>query len=52
MLAGKLILMAKQLSLHLDNVAFKLVVNNGADAGQCVFHLHFHFLAGKTMSEF
>jgi histidine triad (HIT) family protein len=27
--------------------AFRLVVNNGADAGQTIFHLHLHILANK-----
>ncbi len=47
-LAGEMILMAKQLSKDLNgSQAFRLGVNSGADAGQKVFHLHFHFLAGK-----
>ncbi len=29
---------------------YRLVVNNGKDAGQTVFHLHIHFLAGRDLS--
>lgn len=25
---------------------YKIIINNGEKAGQCVFHLHIHFLAG------
>ncbi|HEY8386127.1 MAG TPA: histidine triad nucleotide-binding protein [Porticoccaceae bacterium] len=31
--------------------AFRLIVNNGAGAGQTVFHLHLHILGNKTMGE-
>ncbi len=29
---------------------FRIVVNSGAQAGQTVFHLHWHFLAGRQMN--
>jgi histidine triad (HIT) family protein len=28
---------------------YRVVVNNGADAGQSVFHLHYHLLGGRPM---
>ncbi len=28
---------------------FRVVINNGADAGQTVFHLHLHVLGGRAM---
>lgn len=31
--------------------AFRVVINNGEGAGQTVFHLHLHILAGKTFKE-
>lgn len=39
--AGKV---AKQLGI---GDAFRVVVNNGAGAGQSVFHLHLHILGGR-----
>lgn len=44
--------MARELSKKLSNADFRLIINNGSGAGQSVFHLHAHFLAGNTMSGF
>jgi histidine triad (HIT) family protein len=35
--------------LNLDNT-FRIVINNGAKAGQSVFHLHLHLLSGRSLS--
>ncbi len=49
-LAAHLLLVAKKIS-ELDQATqdFRLVVNNGAGAGQIIFHLHFHFLGGMQL---
>ena len=31
--------------------AFRVVISNGADAGQTVFHLHLHLLAGQRFRQ-
>lgn len=31
--------------------AFRVIMNNGANAGQTVFHLHFHIVAGANFGE-
>lgn len=52
-LAGNMFMMAQTLGKQLPNPqAFRVVINNGAAAGQQVFHVHMHFLAGSTISEF
>ncbi len=35
--------------LELDDT-FRIIVNNGAKAGQSVFHVHLHLLSGRTLT--
>ncbi len=45
--------MARKLSADNPDAAdYRLVLNNGFKAGQRVFHLHMHFLAGPQITEF
>lgn len=44
--------MIQKIGKSLPEQSFRLLVNNGASAGQSVFHLHIHMLGGKTMSGF
>lgn len=47
-LLGHLMLAAGKITRELKiDGAFRLVVNNGVEAGQSVFHLHMHILAGR-----
>ena len=41
--------MANQFNLVSNG--YRLLVNNGTDAGQTIFHLHFHLLGGHTLGE-
>lgn len=51
-LLGHLLLVAGKVSKQLGvDDAFRLVINNGAAAGQTVFHLHLHIIANKVFDE-
>ena len=51
-LLGHLLLVAGKISRQLGvDEAFRLIINNGAAAGQTVFHLHLHILANKSFDE-
>lgn len=51
-LLGHLMLKVGDIARHAGvDDAFRVIINNGANAGQTVFHLHLHILAGKTFSE-
>lgn len=50
-LLGELLLAAGEVARQagLDEGGYRLVINNGSGAGQTVFHLHIHLLAGRPM---
>ncbi len=51
-LAGKLLLaVAKAAKLCKVENAYRTIFNTGKGAGQSVFHIHAHILAGRDMSE-
>lgn len=48
-LMGKLILGAKKIADKNKWSDYRLVLNNGQEAGQSVFHIHLHLLSGRRM---
>lgn len=48
-LLGQLMLAVGEVAriLHVDEEGFRVIINNGRNAGQTVFHLHLHLLAGR-----
>jgi histidine triad (HIT) family protein len=48
-LLGHLMMVANRVAADAGLEDFRLVVNNGAGAGQAVFHLHLHVLGGRPL---
>ena len=48
---GQLLLVAAKLAQDegVANTGYRLIINNGREAGQEVFHVHLHLMAGRKM---
>jgi histidine triad (HIT) family protein len=47
---GHLLLTAQKVAAEAGlNNGYRVVINNGADGGQTVYHLHLHILGGRQM---
>jgi len=51
-LIGHLFFVAKKIAADrgLDVKGYRMVINNGAGAGQTVFHIHLHVLSGRRFA--
>ncbi len=49
-LLTEMVTVAQKLAVeHGIEEGYRLLVNNGRQAGQTIFHLHFHLIGGKTL---
>lgn len=47
---GDIAAVAQQLATQFDiESGYRLLTNNGASAGQTIFHLHFHLIGGRSL---
>jgi len=49
-LIGKVLRVGAELAAKNGAASFRLVANEGAEAGQTVFHFHLHVLGGRAMA--
>lgn len=49
-LIGKVMRLGAEIAKEQGITDFRYVVNNGAEAGQTVFHFHLHVLGGRAMN--
>ena len=49
-LLGHLLLVAAKVAKQEGLEAWRTVINNGAEAGQTVFHLHVHVIGGRALA--
>ncbi len=50
-LIGEIVQVAQALADEYNvEEGYRLLTNNGSDAGQTVFHLHFHLIGGRKLS--
>ena len=48
-LLGHLLLVAHRIAADAGYADFRVAINNGVGAGQSVFHIHLHVLAGRPL---
>lgn len=50
-LVGRMFSLARQIAVDegIEDSGYRLIINNGTDAGQVVFHLHLHLMGGQPM---
>jgi len=50
-LIGEVVQVAQKLAEEFDiEDGYRLLTNNGPEAGQTIFHLHFHLIGGRRLS--
>ena len=48
---GKMVMIARQIAkdFGLDQDGFRLLLNEGKNGGQTIYHLHFHLIGGRRL---